>query len=416
MTTIKYGFLIFSTFLMIVKLNAQKTIPVSTPTNNQGIEIGFGSIRNVIKLDPLTRLPIGNIFFDRTFILRVYFDPKAGQDFKDEDVKGFYLVYKNGKTIPLDYYLINSVNAVNYDGSDNFLKVFPNAIDVVVPALDPNRDYKVFYTNSALRFNLPYIDVFQLFYEGKEKEGIQLGQDFKIANNNDPGIVTGVALNEYYKANKSNMDKIFDDNKNDLQKRNNELIDYLSNHKSATVSAVEGGITQQINVADLFGEVRELAKLNTQQFLLKTSSALRVVADAGVIYTGWQKDFNSATAYFGINISLRPMDVDIPFRTLIKNKRIKFYQRFTANLGVTINSIAKDNYRANLFSNNNVMIGIGYKVSHVINLNFGGLLYNNIDPNPLIAEKTLGIAPYVGISFNLLIKDALGDIAKVFSK
>jgi hypothetical protein len=408
----------------MAKLNAQKTIPVSTPANNQGIEIGFGSsTRNVIKLDPLSRTPIGNIPFDRTFILRVYFDPKAEQDFKDEDVKAFYLVYKNGTTIPLGFYLINSVKSVegttaikatDYDASDNFLKIYPNAIDIVVPALDPNSDYKIFYTTSATRFDLPYIDVFQLFYEGKEKEGINLAQSFKKAANNDRAIVTGSLLSDYYKANKSSINKIFSDYKNDISKRNSALIDYMSTNKSLIVNTTINGV--KVTSIDLFDEVRELSKLNTQQFVLKTNAALRIVADGGVIYTGWQKGFNVVTAYFGINISLRPMDVDIPFRTLIKNKRIKFYQRFTANLGVTIHSIAKDEYRANLFSNNNVVIGIGYKISHVINLNFGGLLYNNVDPNPLIAKKSLGVAPYAGISINLLIKDALGDIAKVFSK
>lgn len=401
-----FPFLFF--LFAFVSINAQKTIPVSV-ANNQDTKMGFGLTKNLIKLDPLTRLPIGNIPFDRTFILRVYFDPSAKQDL---DVKGFYLINENGITIPLRYYLINSLKvAADYDPSDNFLKVYPNAIDVVIPALNPNSDYKVFYANSAIKFSLAYVKVFELFYQGKEDEGINLAQEFKKANNNDTAIATGNSLKDYYVANKSEIDKIFSDNKDDIPQRDNQLFSYMETKKSVTM--LIDGVSLDI---DLFYEVKELSDLNTHQFVLKTSSALRIVADAGIIYAGWQKGFNTVTPYFGINISSRPMDTDIPFRTLVKNKRIKFYQRFTANLGITINSIAKDNYRANLFSNNNVMIGLGYKMSHVINLNFGGLLYNNVNSNPLVATKSLGVAPYAGISINLLIKDALGDIAKIFSK
>jgi hypothetical protein len=149
--------------------------------------------------------------------------------------------------------------------------------------------------------------------------------------------------------------------------------------------------------------------------MVATSAGLRIIADGGLIFTGFQTGFNTVTPYVGINIAMRPMDSDIPFQELIKNRNIRWYQRFTANLGLTLSSIAKQNYRTNLFGNDNVMIGLGYKLSHVFNVNFGGLIYQNVDPNPLLDKKTIGVAPYVGISLNLKIKDALGDIAKVFS-
>jgi hypothetical protein len=60
------------------------------------------------------------------------------------------------------------------------------------------------------------------------------------------------------------------------------------------------------------------------------------------------------------------------------------------------------------------MVGFGYKFSHVINLGFGGLIYNNVDPNPLIDKKTAAIAPYISLSINLKIKAALGELANVF--
>ena len=402
-------------FIFLLTTYAQKNIPVANSTNQKDY---FGPIRVIVKLDPLTRLPIGNVPFDRTFILRVYFDPNSGQDNRDIDVKGFYLVYENGKTIPLSYYLITSITKVgstdtkitDYDQADNFLKIYPNAIDVVIPALEPNRNYIIFYSTSAIRYLLPYIDALQLFYKGYFKEGRNLVQEFKKNNDNDPSIVTGHSLEKYYKDHQSKIDSIFKNNLIDNTKRNTELIEYLESNSSASL-LIEG---KYQTVTDLFGEIKDLGKLNTHKYVLKDNTALRIVGDGGVIYAGWQKDFNVVSSYLGVNISFRPMDTDIPFRYLVRNNRIKFYHRFTANLGLSLNSIAKENYRANLFSNNNVMVGLGFKVNHVINLNFGGLIYFNVDPNPLISNKTIGLAPYAGVSFNLLIKDAFGDIAKIF--
>lgn len=61
------------------------------------------------------------------------------------------------------------------------------------------------------------------------------------------------------------------------------------------------------------------------------------------------------------------------------------------------------------------MLGLGYRFSHVVNIIGGTVLYNTTDPNPLIEKKLLGARPYIGISLNLKIQAALGEIAKLFS-
>jgi hypothetical protein len=394
-----------------MSVNAQKTIPVSTG-NNQGIEIGFGPTKYLIKLDPLTMLPVGNIPFDRTFILRVYFDNN-----NDKDVSSFYLHDKDDKEdkenrTPLSFYLPSQSLSADklklYDKSDDLLSIY-NAIDIIIPPLYPNHDYELIYatviTPNAIN---NYLNVFKLFYDGKIEEGKKLQTAYK---GNDKGIPTEGFTLQYY--NDYNIKQFYDKYNGDSSKANIEIVTFIKKNTQLNTKTAIGLIRDFFNPINSY---TTLSKVGTYVYTVQSSSKLRIVADGGVIYTGWQKGFNTVTPYFGINISLRPMDTDIPFRSLVKNKRIKCYQRFTMNLGVTINSIAKDNYRTNLFSNNNVMVGLGYKVSHVLNLNLGGLLYNNINSNPLIATKSIGVAPYVGLSINLLIKDALGDIAKIFSK
>jgi hypothetical protein len=381
--------------------NAQRTIPVADSKN---LKNGFGPNRTVVRLDPLTRLPLGNVPFDRTFILRVYFNKG-----EEEEITSFYLYNKKRNEITkLDYYLISAGDVTKYDKTDDFLSTFTAAVDLVVPALYPNCNYELKYSTLNQVVRKHYFDVFKLFYDNKIAQGQQLQLEYK-QKSKDNGVPTAGLTLQYY--NDNNLKKIYDSYTGDTSKANKDIIKVMVNNNTLNVAGI-GTVLDFFNPwSDTFAPLSEIV---TYVYTIQSSSKARIVADGGVIYAGWQSGFNVIVPYVGINISLRPMDTDIPFRTLVRNKRIKCYQRFTFNLGLTLNSIAKDNYRANLFGNNNLMVGLGFKFSHAINLNLGGLLYNNVDPNPLIAKKTIGVAPYTGVSINLLIKDALGDIAKVF--
>lgn len=365
---------------------------------------GYGPAKIIVKLDPLTRIPVGNIPFDRTFHLRMYFDPAV---LTATPIRSFYLISRTSKgalMTELGYYLISSAD---YDGSDNSLKAFPkSSVEVVVPALLPNANYLIAYSTDASQKDLlQYLTVFNMFYNHKDTEGVANEQAYRTADPTRQEILTGQVALVYYNSN-NQLKTIFNKYDGDLTKATPELIAYLLAHPDYPIPS---------GTAQLFVNMVKATNLTTQQYTVQTSAGLQIVADGGLIFTGFQNGFNTVTPYVGINIALRPLDSDLPFRSLVRNKRISTLQRFTIDLGVTLNSIAKANYRANLFGNDNVMVGLGYKFSHVISVNFGGLIYNNVDPNPLLDKKTVAVAPYVGISINLKIKDALGDIAKVFA-
>lgn len=399
-------------FFIVGQAFGQMTIPIDQSLIPPD---GFGPTRTIVKLDPISRVAIGSVPFDRTFIVRIYFDPQtANPDLTDKGVKYFFLVTAS-KTGPvyrqLGFYLVNSiatatVKTADYDGTDTFLKVFPNAIDVVVPALSPNQEFKLIYVKNSSQLQInQYISVLKLFYGNNEQTGINNENSYRAANGNDLQIPPGEQLRDYYNQHPE-LKAIFDKYKGDASKATADLTGFMLTNN--TCKAPNG------TIGILFTNTQRAAVLNTSQFNLATNAPLQVIADGGLIFTGFQKGFNTVTYYVGLNIAFRPMDSDIPFKTLVKSRHIKWTQRLTANIGVTLNSIAKTNYRANLFGNDNVIAGLGYKFSHVINMSFGGMIYNNVNPNPLLDKKTIGVAPYVGLSINLKIKDALGEIAKVF--
>ncbi len=405
----KSSLLLFFLLIASATLPAQRTIPAN---DFEPVSGSLGPAKTIVKLDPLTRLPQGNIPFDRVFTLRVYFDAKVRAGHKSDDVTAFYLYDKRKNTteiIRLNFYCINALEQTAikaYDESDKNLSVYPNAIDVVIPALYPNRKYEIRYSTLPSKVKAHYLEVFRLFYFNKLKEGKQLQTDYKGV---DATIPTADYVHQYYTSN--GLKRIFDAADGDMAKAGTEIIQFLANNNQLHI---DGGD----EILDFFtasDDDRFLSKVSTHVYTVQSSAKHRIVADGGVIYAGWQKGFHVLTPYIGVNIAFRPLDTDIPFSTLLQEGRIKFWQRFTGNLGMTVSSLAKEGYRANLISNSNLMVGAGFKISHVINLNAGGLLYNNIDPNPAIAKKTVGVAPYAGISINLLIKDAFGEIAKVFS-
>lgn len=393
---------------------SQSTIPIDPgliPAD------GFGSTRTVVKLDPISRVPIGNVPFDRTFIVRIYFDPQVSQsDLTDKAVRYFFLVTQTNAgqvSEQLGFYLVNSVagapvakTSFDYDNTDNFLKVFPNAIDVVVPALSPNQDFKLIYVknNSQEQLN-QFIGVFKFFYNNDFQAGIKNENDYRFNHGNNNQLPPGEQLRDYYNQH-PDLQKIIAKYSGDVSKATPDLTLYMLTNNTYKNPAG--------NQAFLFTTSITAANLNTNQYSLQTNAPLQVIADGGLIFTGFQSGFNTVTPYVGLNIAFRPLDSDIPFKLLVKNRHLKLWQRLTANVGVTVTSITKTGYRTNLFGNNNVIAGLGFKFSHVINMSFGAMIYNNVNPNPLLDKKTIGVAPYIGLSVNLKIKDALGEIAKVF--
>jgi len=373
---------------------AQTTIPVEDQLLKDGY---FGPTKSIVKMDPVSGIPIGNIPFDRNFILRIYFLNEG--DFP----RKAYIVDAFKKSVQL-YFYEDKIAGEKYDKTDLNLLAFPYAIDILMPPLLPNKKYEVYLVSGQKEVHvLEYLSIFKLIYDKKEKDAESKHKQYRGAAGSS-NVPTYRELSLYYTQQK--LGDIFQKYGGNLNWAAKELTERMKTVDYYTENSIQ---------IKLFQDVVPAGNLSTMQYTVQTDASLHIVGEGGVLFTGFQKNFNVATGYVGINVSFRPLDSDLPISMLAKNQQISFWQRFTANLGITLNSIAKTGYRSNLFGNDNIMLGLGYKFNHYISLIAGGLIYNNNDANPLLDKKTVGVAPYVGLSVNLKIKDALGEVSKLFT-
>lgn len=109
----------------------------------------------------------------------------------------------------------------------------------------------------------------------------------------------------------------------------------------------------------------------------------------------------------GAYYQLRETDPDIPF----KSYRIYAWQRFSAYLGLTFNTLADGYIREDLFGTSNLLVGVGYQPMDAIRITAGPLLFNQLDPNRFLANrKSLAKTLYVGITLDVKLKDLLGGL------
>jgi hypothetical protein len=53
------------------------------------------------------------------------------------------------------------------------------------------------------------------------------------------------------------------------------------------------------------------------------------------------------------------------------------------------------------------LAGIGFKLSHVVSLNGGAVIFRKEDPDPFITAREITTAPFAGLSLNLKIQNLL---------
>lgn len=154
----------------------------------------------------------------------------------------------------------------------------------------------------------------------------------------------------------------------------------------------------------------------TDVFDFKTRSKFRIVPDFGLIaaFTNTPVDFRSGTTfapYLGFHINFRPINKDIPFR-LVRYKTVAHRLSFMA--GLTLTSIKSENQREDLFGSRSLVTGLGFRMSNAVKIAVGGLWYKALDTNPLLDNKKTSVAPFIGVSFDLEIKELLGGIVDLF--
>jgi hypothetical protein len=127
----------------------------------------------------------------------------------------------------------------------------------------------------------------------------------------------------------------------------------------------------------------------------RTSQKNYVSADAGVLYAG---DLGVAALYLGSNIYFRPVNKDAPPGPFGSVGR-----RLALTVGLTVSSLSDENNktRSDLFWNQSLVLGGGYRLTSSLRAGGGALVFREADPNPLITRRTAAISWYMSFSFDL---------------
>ena len=141
-----------------------------------------------------------------------------------------------------------------------------------------------------------------------------------------------------------------------------------------------------------------------------------VSADAGLVAA---PELDAVVSYVGVNLYLRPVNKNAPLRQLGGFGKT-FSRRFAFTLGLTVQSLADDGdgngpTRQDLFGNQSMLIGAGLRITDMIRLGGGALVFKKDDPSPLITKFETAVSYYLTVSFDLNVARAFkGGLGGLF--
>ena len=140
---------------------------------------------------------------------------------------------------------------------------------------------------------------------------------------------------------------------------------------------------------------------------LKTEGSYRIIPTIGLAFVPafGRGDFELFTlTYAGATIYLRPVN-----KHLGRNcHNWAFKQRFSVNIGVTLNNIESSEFQ-DFYKGTSILVGGHYKITRIISLTVGGVLMKQTNENPIIDNPHTVVRPYAGLSLDL-------DIASLFKR
>lgn len=158
----------------------------------------------------------------------------------------------------------------------------------------------------------------------------------------------------------------------------------------------------------------KVGQLETTIYDFKARNKLQIVPDFGYVAYGFesgiQKGYTSFAPYLGFQLSLRPIDKDIPFR-LYPNKTLWHY--LSVSVGYTITKLEKEGRREDFFGKGSLLLGTGIRITNGFKVNVGSIWFYKTDPNPIISDRSLAIGAYAGLSLDLDLKEFIngfGDL------
>lgn len=137
-----------------------------------------------------------------------------------------------------------------------------------------------------------------------------------------------------------------------------------------------------------------------------------LVPDFGYVFfvNTSSSSFNGGSPFVGVNISISPVNKDVPFHL----SDLSLAQKLSIHTGVILESISEPNKRDDFFNGMSLMLGVGYKAcSQSIRINIGGIFYKEL--NQITGQKSLAIQPYIGLSIDIEIRKWLSSLIPSFT-
>jgi hypothetical protein len=127
----------------------------------------------------------------------------------------------------------------------------------------------------------------------------------------------------------------------------------------------------------------------------RTAQKNYVSADAGILYAG---DLGIAAMYLGSNIYFRPVNKDASLSEFGSIGR-----RLALTVGLTVSSVSDENNltRSDLFWNQSLVLGGGFRLTSSLRGGGGVLVFREANPNPLISRRSAAVTWYASFSFDL---------------
>jgi hypothetical protein len=130
--------------------------------------------------------------------------------------------------------------------------------------------------------------------------------------------------------------------------------------------------------------------------------------DFGVGYSPKNK---STFLYTGVNIYFLPVNKSAAYA--IRKGTSWVFKRSCLLLGVTNSKISEGNAE-NLFANNNLLGGVGFRINQSIKINGGGFFFKEADKNPLLDAKHIKVALFFSASLDINILPLFGKLGNLF--
>lgn len=354
----------------------------------------FGQTPKVIEIDPITDIPKESLPFDERFLLKKTYKIKPNiisigyYEIKRKDRDNYF---KNPK-------IATSLTKFKIEQVENGYELY-----ITVPPLEPRRKYDIILaTQLSDKSNLIelYWDFFYKFYK-KGTDG-ELTNLLKLINNKKREnfdcfehydlTTNSVALKEIKDYYDKNLKIIFDNTSLKDSEKKKKMVEKLSN-------------------SDFFATGTSLSA-TTEILSYETRIKYRITPDFGYTYYGFKNNFGGMTPYLGFQLEFRYFNKNLPYWD-IPNR--SFWHGFSFSTGLTLASLKKAGKREDFFKEKSLMLGIGYRLSNLVRITAGTILFNKEDPNPLILNRTLAATPFIGLSLDLSLKQFMNDFTSLIS-